>query len=152
MRTVRMRYHVTGGRPDGTDWPDLNETLTCEDGEAAELVAYGMADWADLDAEVTAPPADPPADPPAEAVPAEPPAAADDAAPAGEPAPAAAEEPDGPPPSGGPAPDGRPTPPPVRAPRADWAAHAVGLGVAPADVDEMTKAQLIAQYGNGATS
>jgi hypothetical protein len=43
-----------------------------------------------------------------------------------------------------------PVPPRVNAPRADWAAHAIGQGAEPETVDEMTKAALIAQYGKAA--
>lgn len=40
-----------------------------------------------------------------------------------------------------------PVPPPVRAARQAWADHAVAQGAGPAEVDEMTKAQLVARYG-----
>lgn len=144
MRTVRMKYYVSGGRADGTDWPAKGELLTCSDDEAAGLVAGQLAEWADDEAPAPAPepavtidigPPDPPP-PPAGQLPVEPPAPVE---------PSARVEPPA-------ATDSTATvsPPPVRAARADWAQHAVSQGADPDAVDEMTKAQLIATYGNNA--
>ena len=47
MKTVVMKYGVSGGRADGTGWPAAGEKLECDDREAAELVAGGLADWAE---------------------------------------------------------------------------------------------------------
>jgi hypothetical protein len=57
VRTVRMKYAISGGRADGTDWPPAGGLLTCSQAEAAGLVAGQLADWAD-----EGPPAETPED------------------------------------------------------------------------------------------
>jgi hypothetical protein len=54
-----MRYGISGGRADGTDWPLAGDLLECDDAEAEGLVAGQLADWADPEpaAGESAPPA-----------------------------------------------------------------------------------------------
>lgn len=56
MKTVRMKYAISGGRADGTEWPPAGGELTCEDAEAAELVGAQIAEYASGAGE-SAPPA-----------------------------------------------------------------------------------------------
>lgn len=47
MKKVRMKYTISGGRADGSQWPAAGEELSCLAAEAAELVAAGIAENAE---------------------------------------------------------------------------------------------------------
>jgi hypothetical protein len=126
MTTVRMRYGISGGRADGTDWPPAGGLLDVSDAEARDLVAGHLADYAEPEPEPEPP------------VPEPEPAAAVVIPPPAEPAP--------------PPEVAAVAPPPVRAARQEWADHAVAQGADPAEVDEMTKAQLVGQFGASAAT
>ena len=126
MARVQMLLHITGGRADGTEWPHAGGFLSCEEREARELVAGGMARWLPGDAgTVTVPPGT-----------AQLAAETTAAAPAGDTSPA---------PENGPESDGKPR---VRDPKDVWEMHAITLGATPEMVAAMTKSDLIAQYGS----
>jgi hypothetical protein len=40
---VTMNMHISGGRGDGTGWPEVGQTLTVGPDEGAALVAAGIA-------------------------------------------------------------------------------------------------------------
>lgn len=44
MKTVRMKYAISGGRADGSEWPPAGGELSCDSAEADELVAAGIAE------------------------------------------------------------------------------------------------------------
>jgi hypothetical protein len=118
MARVQMLLSITGGRPDGSEWPLAGQFLDCGDDEAASLVRGNMARW------------------PADGAESAPDGAA--GAPAGD------ETPGG---DNGSQDDGDPSKPRVRDEKAAWEMHAVTLGVTPEVAAAMTKADLIAQYG-----
>ncbi len=122
---VRMLEYVSGGRHDGTQWPDKNSVLEVPDWEGKQLVGAGLAEPAPAPPRPEPPPA-PPA-PPASA-PAVPQAAAEDT-PSAEPATAAL-----------------PVPAPAD-PKAAWIEYAMSHGASEDDANTATKAQLMAAYG-----
>lgn len=127
MAQVRMLVDISGGRADGTAWPQYGTVLVCGDREAEDHIATGRAE------RVPGVPEDTPQDgsPPAAEAPAEVPAG---------------DEPPGPEDgSEGVDADGKPL---VRDPKQAWADHAVAQGCDAAVAASMTKADLIAQYGN----
>jgi hypothetical protein len=127
MARVQMLLSITGGRADGTEWPPSGGTLVCGEREARELVLGEMARWApDGEERAVMPP--PAAGTAATAPPDEG---------AGDGPPDAEDGPDG---------DGRPL---VRDPKQTWEEHAVTLGATPEAAAAMTKADLVAKFGNG---
>ena len=123
MTNVQMLVHITGGRADGTAWPQVghDKPLKISKAEAEDLYRAQLArPWPGGQDE-------------------EPAVVAEEAAP--EPAAVEVEpEPDVEPvPAGGP-------PKPV-APKADWIAWAVTQGATEEDASAATKQQLMEQYG-----
>jgi hypothetical protein len=122
MARVQMLQTISGGRGDGV-WPAIWEFLECGEDEARHLVQGRLARWPENEPE-TAPEA---AQPPAAAPPVPPPASVP------------------PPPSDG---SEDPDSPAVRAAKQQWVEHAVSVGCDPGVAASMTKADLIATYGN----
>jgi len=125
MAVVRMRTHISGGRGDGSEWPHTGGLLECGDGEAADLIRGGLA-W--------------PADDATPAVPAQTEPEEGDSTP--EAAQAVSVAPDA---TGDPE---DPDSPAVRAAKAEWVDHAVAKGFSRQVAEAMTKADLVAQFGN----
>lgn len=122
MAWVQMLVKVSGGRADGSMWPDpwnSDGLLECGDAEAQDLVRAQIA------VPAKAPARDP--DVPVKSVTAAAPAAPE---PEPEPAPPAA--------------DGPPLP---SAPKQDWVDYAVAHGEVAATAGAMTKNDLISKYG-----
>ena len=47
MAWVRMRHYISGGRPDGSQWPGDGGLLECSEDEARDLIRAQMADHAE---------------------------------------------------------------------------------------------------------
>lgn len=123
MARVHMLMHITGGRGDGYPWPAAGGLLECDEQEARDLVAGGMAAWAGTGTVVAPPPV------------------AELAVAVPEPVPAGDESPEA---ENGSESDGKPR---VRDPKEAWEMHAVTLGATPELVAAMSKKDLIDQYG-----
>jgi|SRR5215472_6847455 len=124
MAWVRMLVKVSGGRADGSMWPDpwnSDGLLECGDAEAADLVAAQIA--------VPAKAPEKPAEEPESVL--EPAPEPEEVQPEEEPA---MEEGTGEAPS-------------PSAPKADWVDYAVSKGEVPATAVSMTKADLQSKYG-----
>ena len=125
MARVQMLLSITGGRADGSAWPSAGQSLDCEEREAQELVAGKMARWVPDEERAVIP-----------AGGAETTTAATVAVPAG------SETPD--------AENGSESDTPqVRDPKQTWVDHAIDQGASEDAVAAMTKADLVAQFGNG---
>ena len=138
MARVRMLVDISGGRGDGTEWPRYGTVLECGHHEAARLIVGGHAEWADDDVQpAVTPPVTPPPAP-------EPPVAASAAVPGTvevtEPENGSQDDEE---PSDG-------SKPRVRDAKEVWEQHAITVhGVDVNAARSMTKADLIATYGNG---
>ena len=126
MARVQMLQHISGGRPDNSEWPHAGEVLDCGEEEARRLVGGQLARWAvepggEERAVMPADRAELAADGPA-------------AVPAGD-EPSEAEN---------------GAQPLVRDPKQAWVDHAVEQGADKETAAGMTKADLIEKYGNPA--
>jgi len=117
MMWIRMRYYISGGRADGSQWPDVGGLLEVSDDEGQDLITAQVADRAQ------APPQEEPAksvlvSAPEEVQPEEVPAMEES--------------------SGAPSPS---------APKSEWTDWAVRQGEVPATAAAMTKSDLMSKYG-----
>lgn len=128
MAQVQMLTYISGGRGDGSAWPhpDDGGLLVCGQAEAEHLVAARLARWVPGSEERAVMPADG----------AETAAGATSATPPGDES------------QGGE--NGAEGSPLVRDPKQDWVDHATAQGASAEAAAAMTKADLIAKYGNPA--
>ncbi len=124
---VRMTEHISGGRGDGTEWPAKHGFLVCGQQEAEDLVRAKLA---------------------TDAMPL--PGGQQDADSGSQPSGDDGEGDGGSGPENGSEGTGEDGKPLVRDPKQAWVDHAVAQGADPETAAAMTKADLIAQYGNPA--